>query len=115
MPHHSPTTIEERQQEQLAQILADLKKPAHILAFLTIFMSESELTSVAKRLDIYKELLSEKSYSQIQAELGVSSATISALAPLKNTALTPKLQELFAAQDWAERTARKIRSIFHLS
>lgn len=102
-------------QQQLAETLADIKSPEHVLAFLTLFLSDTELEACANRLAIFKRLHQKKSYATIQQELGVSSATISSVAQVKDNPLTEELLSVFETQAWAHRLAQKIRSILHVS
>jgi uncharacterized protein YerC len=97
---------------ELAQIIADLKTPRQILSFLTLFMSDAELLILAKRLAIFKRLNQNYSYEAIQKELNVSSATVSAVAQLKNDPFADTIAEHSTAQDWAQTTADRIRGFF---
>ncbi len=71
--------------DQLATLLADLRHPAEVRAFLREFLSETERSVFAKRLAILWELSQGKSYQQIKDQLQVSSATISSVAEFKDS------------------------------
>lgn len=98
--------------KNLALLISDFKKPDKILGFLTLFLSETELLVLAKRVAIFKRLNDVQSYESIQKELTVSSATISSVAQLKNQPFSDTVLEHITANDWAERTAVKLRSLF---
>lgn len=100
---------------ELAQVIADFRKPREILSFLTLFLSDAELLILTKRLAIFKRLNSNYSYEDIQKELGVSSATVSSVAQLKNDPFADTVMERLMAQDWAQNTAEKLRKIFKKS
>lgn len=115
MQQINDVSVEQSQEQlrlELAQVIADFRKPSDILSFLTLFLSEAELLIVAKRLAIFKRLQSGESYLDIQKELGVSSATVSAVAQLKNASFAQTVSEHLNAQDWAENTANKLRNFF---
>lgn len=112
---NTSSNSEEKLQADVAQVLADLNNPRIILGFLTLFLSDHELSSFAKRVAIFKQLHQARSYSDIQDSLGVSSATISAVAQIRENPLTATLLNIFAVQTWAEKSAKKIRNFFHFS
>lgn len=98
--------------DSLALLISDLKKPDKILDFLTLFLSETELLVLAKRVAIFKRLHEAQSYESIQKQLTVSSATISSVAQLKNHPFSDTVLAHITANDWAERTADKLRKLF---
>lgn len=96
--------------EELAVLLADLKKPALILEFLSTFLSSTELTVLAKRLAILKRLHENYSYEQIQKDLAVSSATISSVSQIKDSEASTRVINMLSVHDWASDAADKIRT-----
>lgn len=69
---------------QLAQVISDLKKPEEIFEFLGTFMTESEYSMFARRLEIIRRLEDNESYLTIQRAIHVSSATVAAVAQLRD-------------------------------
>ena len=67
---------------QLFQLIADLKNLSEAKSFLTDFLADSELKTLANRLAIIRLLDQGKSYVEIKKELKVSSATIASTASL---------------------------------
>jgi len=108
----SSTPLELNLKEELAKVIADMKSPREIQEFMQLFMSESELLMLAKRLAIFKRLSQNASYESIQQELSVSSATVSSIAQLKTQSFAKKVASLMNAQDWAEQTASRLRHLF---
>jgi uncharacterized protein YerC len=101
--------IELKLKEDLAILLSDLKKPELVLEFLSTFLTETELLVLAKRLAILKRLHENHSYEQIQKDLSVSSATISSVAQIKDTAVSSRIVDALNVHDWASDTAQRIR------
>jgi len=67
---------------QLFQLIADLKNLSEAKSFLTDFLADSELKTLANRLSIIKLLDEGKSYVEIKKQLKVSSATIASTVEL---------------------------------
>lgn len=101
--------FENKLKEELAVVLSDLKKPELVLEFLSTFLTNTELTVLAKRLAILKRLHENCSYEQIQKDLAVSSATISSVAQIKDTAASNRIIDMLSVHDWASQAADKIR------
>ncbi|MBP7768570.1 hypothetical protein KA082_01920 [Candidatus Woesebacteria bacterium] len=106
------TDIEQQLKNELAEMIAGLKNPTDILSFMTLFLSDSELLILSRRLAIFKRLTLNKSYEEIQKELGVSSATVSSVAQLRNQSFAQHISKHITAQDWAEGAAKKLRTFF---
>lgn len=104
------TTSESQLKEELAILLADLKRPQVMLDFLSTFLTETELTVLSKRLAILKRLHNNHSYEQIQTDLQVSSATISSVAQIKEKNISEDVINRLQIHDWAEKTAQKVRA-----
>jgi uncharacterized protein YerC len=108
--HKLITTSESQLKEELAILLADLKRPQVVLDFLSTFLTETELTVLSKRLAILKRLHNNHSYEQIQTDLQVSSATISSVAQIKEKNISEDVINRLQIHDWAEKTAQKVRA-----
>ncbi len=108
----SPTVQDAYLKSELAKAISNMKSPKEIQAFLTLFLSDSELSMLAKRLAIFKRLSQNVSYETIQQELSVSSATVSSIAQLKSNTFAQKVATIITAQEWAEQTASRVRSFF---
>lgn len=108
--HKLITTSELQLKEELAILLADLKRPQVMLDFLSTFLTETELTVLSKRLAILKRLHNNNSYEQIQTDLQVSSATISSVAQIKEKNISEDVINRLQIHDWAEKTAQKVRA-----
>ncbi|MDQ5950859.1 MAG: hypothetical protein QG639_136 [Patescibacteria group bacterium] len=104
--------IDAKLKEDLAILLSDLKKPDLVLEFLSVFLTSTELSVLAKRLAILKRLHENHSYEQIQKELAVSSATISSVAQIKDTGVSVQVVDTLNVHDWASTAAQKIRTWF---
>lgn len=101
--------------EQLVVVLADLKTPEEIYSFLSVFLTESEFSTLAKRLQILSELSQNKSYEDIQQKLGVSSATVSSASQMQQLPIIKSVFDILAVESWAYDTAKKIRKLFKKS
>jgi Trp operon repressor len=76
------TAKETKLYSQLVTLLADIEHPKAMSTFLSVFLSDTERSVLAKRLGILWLLSQGKSYEEIQDELHVSSATISSMSEL---------------------------------
>lgn len=108
--HRLTAVLESQLKEDLAILLADLKRPQVVLEFLTTFLTETELTVLSKRLAILKRLHNNHSYEQIKTDLQVSRATIAAVAHIKENNISEDVMNRLQIHDWAERTAQKVRA-----
>lgn len=97
---------------EVAQLLSDCSSPKKIMMFLTLFLTESELQTLSKRVQIFHLLSQKTAYEQIQAKLGVSSATVSAVAQLHKHPFSEEIIRYSAARTWATRTAGMLRDWF---
>lgn len=84
MRTHAPLPVDEAIKQQLAQLIADIKKPEEIYEFLGTFLTDAELSMFGRRLEIIRRLENNESYLTIQRELRVSSATVAAVAQLRD-------------------------------
>ncbi|MBU0619320.1 trp operon repressor [Patescibacteria group bacterium] len=113
----SPKKLSRQQKKdifkKLYQVLADLKKPDDIAAFLDNVLTPIEKTAIAKRLNIVFYLKKGKSYSFIKDNLGVSSATISSIQKeMENSPGFTLALETIETDEWASQWAQKITDLF---
>ena len=93
----------------LHQAIADLKSPEEVEQFLRSFLSESEYATLAKRVAIAYWLDRGRSYENINQNLKVSSATISAIqSNMKTPGVKTTLQKI-KAEEWATQWADRIQ------
>lgn len=96
-------------------MLADITDPELIRQTLLFLCNEKELTNLAKRLEILDLLKKEESYSTIQKKLSVSSATVSRIANLSESAIAGRLHKYVSANKWAHSSAARISAFFSRS
>ncbi len=101
MRTHKPLPQDELIKEQLAQLVADIKKPEEAFEFLSVFLTEAEVSMLARRVEIIKRLQDNQSYLTIQRELSVSSATVAAVA---------QLRDLPAVQNFIKKVQKRQKS-----
>ncbi|HYD35385.1 MAG TPA: Trp family transcriptional regulator [Vitreimonas sp.] len=106
--HALPAKHHQQLLNRLYTLLADLKHPNDVQAFLADFLTDTERLVFAKRLGILWELQQGKSYEEIKKALQVSSATISSVAEVKGKKGWQLALEKMTADQWAERTLRKL-------
>ncbi|MEX0895415.1 MAG: Trp family transcriptional regulator [Patescibacteria group bacterium] len=99
--------------QELTQLLADINSPQEIADFLAAFIKESEVSNLAKRVAILKLLEENVSYEDIQNQLSVSSATVSAVAQTRELPISQRILERIAAQNWADQQFKKIQQYFN--
>jgi uncharacterized protein YerC len=107
MPKSNSVFSDDALLEKFCVLLADLKHPNQVKLFATDFFSSSELATLTKRLAIGKELATGRSYGQIAKDLGVSSATISGVANLKDSQGWQLALEKIRLELWAEKFVNK--------
>lgn len=83
MKTHRQLPQEEALKQQFAGLVAQLKKADKIHEFFQTLLTDTEYSMLARRLEILSRLEANQSYLTIQRELKVSSATIAAVAQLK--------------------------------
>lgn len=100
-------------QNTFYQVVSDFKDIQEVKEFLKDLLTEAELTAIAKRLAIAKQLQDGKSYDSIRHELKVSSATIATIQDRlnSNTGLKIALSKIDADQ-WAGYWVNKLMSFF---
>lgn len=104
--------IIERIGNQFYKALSDIKAESQMKAFLSAFLSETEQTVMHKRFAILKMLAEGKSYTAIEAELKVSSATVSSISKLSQIPAIQELLKELAADEWATTMSTKLMDTF---
>lgn len=99
----------------LYQLLSDMSSVDEIAEFLELFMSEKDLTNMAKRVLILKGLDEGASYEQLQTQYGVSSATVSAMAQIKDLPIGIRVIERIQSHDFATSFLHKVSQLFKSS
>lgn len=99
-------------------ILAELKTPEEIKMVFGDILTESELTSVIKRLGIAVYLDKGRSYEDIKNNVKVSSATIATVAErLGNPGWQEMIKRIKAEQwatEWTSKITKSIKRILPL-
>ena len=91
------------------QTLADLKGPEEVEIFLRDFLNESEFETFVKRLAVAYWLKKGRSYSNINNNLKVSSATIASVHETLNKPGIKLALKKLEAEEWANVWAEKIQ------
>lgn len=95
----------------LFQLFADLKTPQEAEGVLKDLLSDTELTTVAKRLAVAYWLSKGRSYTNIKDNLKVSSASISDIQQaIKKSGWKLALQKV-TADEWATQWEQKIKGL----
>lgn len=95
----------------LAQTVSDLNSPKEALVFIRDFFSQNELGIFSKRLAVAYWLKKGRSYTNIQRNLKVSSATISEVSQMmtkKGFSLGIKKIE---AEEWSNKWVEKFQKL----
>jgi len=97
----------------LYQVLADIRSKKEARIFLNEVLTKTELEMLAKRLGTAYYLDQGRSYSNIKANLKLSSATISAVAEQmrRGKGFGIALNKI-RAEEWASKWAKKISKGF---
>ncbi len=98
--------------QTLHKTLADLKNPQDIKDFLEAFLSGTEHETLAKRVAVSYWLDKGRSYTNIQNNLKVSSATITNVQKAYSRQKGVKLAlSHIKAEEWANVWAEKIKKL----
>lgn len=110
--HVSSKTLPPHEQAELVArlsvLLADLKTPDQVKAFLQDFLSPAELSILTKRLGVLWYLQQGMSYEAIKARLFVSSATIASTAEMGTKAGIKAALSTLNLDQWADKMASKL-------
>lgn len=93
----------------LHQLIADLKDTQEIKEVLTTFLSDSEYTTLAKRLAVAYWLSKGRKYENIKQNLKVSSATVASIQGISNENGYKIALKKIMAEEWANVWAARIR------
>lgn len=94
-------------ENQFYKALANYKNDTDLKAFLLEFLSETERSVMIKRFAILLMLEEGKSYTAIEEELKVSSATVSTVSKLSQEPAIKILLKDIEADDWAATMSAK--------
>ncbi len=105
------STLEKQLFLTLFQLIADLKTPQEVEQVLKDILSDTELTTVAKRLAVAYWLTKGRSYTNIKDNIRVSSASISDVQhALKKPGWKLALQKI-TADEWATQWEQRINKL----
>lgn len=94
------------------QMITDIKSPAEAEKIFSNILSETELTTVIKRLAVGYWLTKKRSYEIIKSNLKVSSATIATIQQsLKKPGWQLAIKKILA-EEWATKWEGKINKLF---
>ena len=97
--------------QTLVRLIAELNSPAVVREFLEAFFSPAERIVLAKRLAIAVMLEDQKSYTEIQRSLHVSSATVATVADLRKKNGMRKALQQIKVEYWANKLTTRIFTI----
>ncbi len=103
--------LEKQLFQMLFQLIADLKTPQDAEEVLKDILSDTELTTVAKRVAVAYWLTKGRSYTNIKDNIKVSSASISDVQhALKKPGWKLALQKI-TADEWATQWEQRIKGM----
>jgi uncharacterized protein YerC len=95
----------------LYQLIADIKSPEEAEQIFSSILSDTELTTVIKRLAVAYWLTKKRSYEIIKENLKVSSATIATIqTDLKKPGWQTAIKKVLA-EEWATKWEAKINGL----
>jgi uncharacterized protein YerC len=95
------------------QMITDIKSPKEAERIFNSLLSETELTTVIKRLAVGYWLTKKRSYEVIKENLKVSSATIATIQQdLKKPGWQAAMKRVMA-EEWATKWETKINKLFN--
>ena len=104
-------TLEKQIKKSFCEALCDYKSAKDVDIFLSDFLTDSEYSTLVKRLAVAYWLRKGRSYTNIMENLKASSATI---ASVKNIIDTAGMQSILAnmeAEEWANVWTKRIRKL----
>lgn len=108
-------TLEKQLYKTLYQLIADLEKPEEVETVLKDMLSETELTTIAKRLAVAYWLSKNRSYENVKTNLKVSSASVAEIQKgLKKPGWRLAIAKV-TADEWANVWEEKIKKVFKRS
>ena len=103
--------LEKQLQQMWYQMVADIKNPKEAREIFSDLLSETELTTVIKRLATGYWLTKKRSYEVIRDNLKVSSASIATIQKdLKNPGWQVAIKKILA-EEWATKWEEKIKNL----
>ena len=104
--------LDKQLQQMWYQMVADIKNPQEAREIFSDLLSETELTTVIKRLATGYWLTKKRSYEVIRDNLKVSSASIATIQKdLKNPGWQVAIKKVLA-EEWATKWEEKIKKLF---
>jgi uncharacterized protein YerC len=99
----------------LYQLIVDIKTPEEAEKIFTNLLSDTEITTVIKRLGVAYWLTKKRSYEIIKGNLKVSSATIATLGrEIKSAGWQMAIKKVLA-EEWATKWETKINNLLNKS
>lgn len=106
--------LEKQLQQMWYQMVADIKNPQEAREIFSNLLSETELTTVIKRLATGYWLTKKRSYEVIRDNLKVSSASIATIQKdLKNPGWQVAIKKILA-EEWATKWEAKIKNLLRV-
>ena len=97
----------------LYQLIVDIKNPEDAEKIFNNLLSDTELTTLIKRLGVAYWLTKKRSYEVIKTNLKVSSATIATLGrEIKNPGWQMAIKKVLA-EEWATKWEEKIKKLIN--
>jgi uncharacterized protein YerC len=105
------SVLDKQLSAMLYQLIVDIKTPEEAEKIFKSLLSETELTTVIKRLGVGYWLTKKRSYEVIKQNLKVSSATIAVLhQDIKSSGWQMAIKKVLA-EEWATKWDTKIKSL----
>jgi uncharacterized protein YerC len=106
--------LDKQLQQMWYQMVADIKNPQEAREIFSNLLSETELTTVIKRLATGYWLTKKRSYEVIRDNLKVSSASIATIQKdLKNPGWQVAIKKVLA-EEWATKWEEKIKNLLKI-
>lgn len=104
--------LERQLEKTLFQLIVDLKNSQEAEDVMKSLLSQTELTTVAKRLAVAYWLTKGRSYENIKENLKVSSATVADVQQkIKGPGWKLAIRKI-TAEEWASAWEEKIKNVF---
>ena len=107
-------SLENQIVKTFAQTISDLKDINEMTTFLDDFFNQTELETFIKRLAIAYWLKKGRNYDNIQNNLKISSATVSAMTKTMKKEGFIEAIKLIEAEDWANKWEQKFKKILKI-
>ncbi len=100
-------------EKTFAMAISEFKDQSEAILFLKDFLTEKEFSTLSKRLSVIYLLTKKRSYSNVQNNLKVSSATIAEGKELAKKESIMKIIRKIDADEWAEKWSFRIRKLWN--